>query len=201
MVKLVKSFHHNMWATIRLDGTVTEGINVQNGVRQRCCMAPVLFNLCTCIVMERWLSKVGVMAFLWGFWNAVQRSRAEDVSVTQLFMLLGSATPASVRRTMLLALLVQVATAFATTFWRLDGPDGTPGSSLAVGMLVPMFGLGMNGLWAAYHADFAVRELPDTSNRIVGDPDGASNADGEPDARTTDGGTKPTTIDQNEHHG
>ena len=58
MVKLVKSFHHNMWAMIRLDGTVTEGINVQNGVRQRCCMAPVLFNLCTCIVMERWLSKL-----------------------------------------------------------------------------------------------------------------------------------------------
>ena len=133
------------------------------------------------------LFAVGVFAFLWGFWNAVQRSREEEVSVTQLFMLLGSPTPASVRRPMLTMLFVQVATAFATTFWRLDGPDGTPGSSLAVGMLVPMFGLGMNGLWAAYHADFGDREIR------PGDP--------EVPVKTADGGTKESRIGQNESHG
>ena len=41
-----------------------------------------------------------------------------------------------------------------TTFARLEGPDGKPGSSLALGFLVPMFGFGLNGLWAAYHGDF-----------------------------------------------
>ena len=30
------------------------------------------------------LFAVGVFAFLWGFWNAVQRSRDEEVSVTRL---------------------------------------------------------------------------------------------------------------------
>ena len=103
------------------------------------------------------LFTIGVATFLWGFWNAIQRSREEEVSVTQLFLLLGAATPSRVRRTMLGLLGVQVLTAFATAFWRIDGPDGSPGSSLAVGLLVPMFGLGLNGLWAAYHAEFGPR--------------------------------------------
>ncbi len=47
--------------------------------------------------------------------------------------------------------------AVVTTFARLDGPDGKPGSSLALGFLVPMFGFGLNGLWAAYHGDFPRR--------------------------------------------
>ena len=34
---------------------------------------------------------------------------------------------------------------------------GNPGSSLAVGFLVPMFGIGMNGLWASRHAAFGPR--------------------------------------------
>jgi hypothetical protein len=136
------------------------------------------------------LFAVGVFAFLWGFWNAVQRSRAEQVSVTQLFMLLGAATPRRVRATMLGLLAVQVLTAFGTTFWRLDGPDGNPGSSLAVGLLVPMFGLGLNGLWAAYHADFAARDDPEALSVRA-----ASRA------VVQDGGTITTTIDQNEEHG
>ena len=133
------------------------------------------------------LFAIGVFAFLWGFWNAVQRSREEEVSVTQLFMLLGTPTPSSVRRPMLAMLLVQVTTAFATTFWRLDGPDGTPGSSLTVGLLVPMFGLGMNGLWAAYHADFDDRD--------------AGSDDPEVPIKSPDGGTKTSPIGHNETHG
>lgn len=122
------------------------------------------------------LFAVGVFAFLWGFWNAIQRSRGEEVSVTQLFLLFGAGTPSRVRRTMLLLLGVQVVAAFATAVWRLDGPDGNPGSSLAVGLLVPMFGLGMNGLWAAYHAEFGPRIMPDgqdvrTSDGLIGQND------------------------------
>ena len=37
------------------------------------------------------------------------------------------------------------------------GPRRQAGSSLAVGFLVPMFGFGLNGLWAAYHGDFPRR--------------------------------------------
>lgn len=157
---------------------------------------------------------IGVAAFLWGFWNAIQRSREEEVAVTQLFLLFGSSTPSSVRRTMLSLLAIQFFVALGTALWRIDGPDGTPGSSLAVGLLVPMFGLGMNGLWAAYHATFEprsdVRADARTDARTErrtepGMKPGAESgrppmhdhaADSRQDVRTTSG-----PIDKNEEHG
>jgi hypothetical protein len=112
------------------------------------------------------LFAVGVFAFLWSYYNAVQRSRRDQISVTGLYLLLGPPTPAPVRRTMLGALAVQVVVAVATTFSRLEGPDGKAGSSLALGFLVPMFGFGLNGLWAAYHGDFPPRpEEPSRSEQ------------------------------------
>jgi hypothetical protein len=103
------------------------------------------------------LFAVGVFAFLWSYYNAVQRSRRDEISVTGLYFLTGPPTPTPVRRTMLGALAVQVIVAVVTTFARLEGPDGKQGSSLALGFLVPMLGFGLNGLWAAYHADFPQR--------------------------------------------
>ena len=47
-----------MKAKIRLDGSLLEQIDVQNGLRQGCCMVPVLFNLFTCLVVERWQARV-----------------------------------------------------------------------------------------------------------------------------------------------
>ena len=57
-VNLIRAFHNNMKAKIRLDGELLEDINVENGLRQGCCMAPVLFNLYTTLVFERWQDKV-----------------------------------------------------------------------------------------------------------------------------------------------
>ncbi len=107
------------------------------------------------------LFAVGVFSFLWSYWNGVQRSRQDEISTLGLYFLIGGVAPRGVRNTMLGALVVQAALAAGTTFWRLDGPDGTPGSSLALGFLVPMFGFGMNGLWAAYHGQFRRRQLTD----------------------------------------
>ena len=103
------------------------------------------------------LFAVGVAAFLWGFFNAVHRSRTEEISVTQLFLLLGPSVPSPVTRVMNSALAVQIIVALTTTLARPNGPDGNPGSSLAVGFLVPMLGLGLNGLWAAHHGRFEPR--------------------------------------------
>lgn len=103
------------------------------------------------------LFTIGVATFIWSYWSAVQRSRTADISVTQLYLLMGPAIPAAVRRTMNSLLFVQLAIAFATTLSRPDGPDGNPGSSLAVGFLVVMLGFGLNGLWAASHANFSTR--------------------------------------------
>lgn len=103
------------------------------------------------------LFAIGVAAFLWSYWNAVQRSRTDEIAVTQLYLLMGEAIPSPVRRVMNLTLLTQFVVAIATTLARPNGPDGNPGSSLAVGFLVPMLGFGLNGLWAVYHGNFATR--------------------------------------------
>jgi hypothetical protein len=113
------------------------------------------------------LFAIGVFAFLWSYWSAVQRSRSHEIAVSQLYLLLGPAIPAAVRRTMNLTLLVQFVVAIATTLARPNGPDGNPGSSLAVGFLVPMLGFGLNGLWAASHGNFATRTDVPTSGREI----------------------------------
>lgn len=113
------------------------------------------------------LFAIGVFVFLWSYWQAVQRSRTEEISVGQLYFLAGEPTPAPVRRIMLGLLFAQVAVATATTFARLDGPDGNPGSSLAVGFLVPMLGFGLNGLWAARHARFGPRPVRRSADRVT----------------------------------
>ena len=43
-----------MEARVRVAGIKTEAIDVCNGLRQGCVMAPVLFNLYLTLVLERW---------------------------------------------------------------------------------------------------------------------------------------------------
>ncbi len=124
---------------------------------------------------------LGIGAFLWSFWNAVQRSRGEQVAVTQLYLLSGGVAPSALRRLMMSLLLVQVVTGLATAFARPNDTDGSPGTSLALGVLVPVFGLGLNGLWAAFHGSYRAR------TDLGGSEPGS--------ARTT------TSIDQNGTHG
>jgi hypothetical protein len=103
------------------------------------------------------LFAVGVFAFLWSFWNAVQRSRTEQIGVLQMYLLLGEPTPRRIRWSMLALLVTQIVIAFATALGRSESEDGSPGTSLAVGILVPMLGLGLNGLWCAFHGVFPPR--------------------------------------------
>ena len=58
LVDIVRSFHTDMKARIRVDGELLEEIGVNNGLRQGCTMAPTLFNLYACVVAERWLDRV-----------------------------------------------------------------------------------------------------------------------------------------------
>jgi hypothetical protein len=115
------------------------------------------------VVVDLVLFAIGVATFLLGYWTAVQRSRQDEMSVAELFFLLGTAIPARVKRTMNLCLIVQTAVAVTTAMARLSTPSSTApsgssaGSTLAFGVLVPMFGLGLNGLWAATHGSFGPR--------------------------------------------
>jgi len=129
------------------------------------------------------LFAIGVFVFLWSFWNAVQRSRTEQIGVMQMYFLLGDPTPARVRRIMLAMLAIQISVALVTALARSESNDGSPGTSLAVGILVPMFGLGLNGLWCAFHGIFPPRADVESHHD---DPDGV---------------TSRSPIDKNDDHG
>ena len=99
---------------------------------------------------------VGVVAFLWGYWSAVQRSREDNISVAAMYFLIDKCAPKSIARTMNGLLASQVLIGLVTAGMR-SSTDGKRGSTLAFGILVPMLGLGLNGLWAAFHGHFAPR--------------------------------------------
>ena len=61
-IQLIQSFHQGMQVTIQLDGSILDPISVENGLRQGCCMAPVLFNLYACLFVERWVERVADIA-------------------------------------------------------------------------------------------------------------------------------------------
>lgn len=123
------------------------------------------------------LFAIGVFAFLWSYWAAVQRSRSQEIAVSQLYLLLGKAIPTRIRRSMNGLLLAQAVIATVTTLARPNGPDGNPGSSLAVGFLVPMLGFGLNGVWAITHATFAPRADVTTAASDESAPRGSEGSD------------------------
>lgn len=109
---------------------------------------------------------VGVVVFLWGYWSAVQRSRADNIAVAALYFLIDKCAPRSVAVIMNSLLGVQVVVSIATASIR-SSTQGSQGSTLAYGILVPMMGLGLNGLWAAFHGTFRPRR----DTKIEGVPD------------------------------
>ena len=105
---------------------------------------------------------IGITVFLWGYWTAVQRSRTDEISVAAMYFLIDGAAPASVARILNSTLAAQVIVAIATAISR-SSTDGKAGSTLAFGILVPMMGLGFNGLWASMYGTFSPRQLADSA--------------------------------------
>ena len=48
------------------------------------------------VIVALGLFAVGIAVFIWGYWTAVQRSREEEISVAELYFLLGRAIPQKV---------------------------------------------------------------------------------------------------------
>lgn len=92
------------------------------------------------------LFAVGCVVFLWAYGIAVGRSRVDAIGIGGLFFLQGSA-PRTVQVALLVPLALQVVTALVTAGLR-------PFTSLAFGVLVPMFGLAQAGLWGARYGSF-----------------------------------------------
>lgn len=99
-------------------------------------------------VFDLLLFALGTLAFLRTLLTAAQRSREEELSVAGIWFLQGSA-PATVQRWLLGALAAQVVVGIGAAMARPD--------PLAFGTLVPVFGLGMSGLWAVRSGTFPPR--------------------------------------------
>jgi hypothetical protein len=109
------------------------------------------------IVIAVLLFAVGVASFLWAFFAAVERSRVDEIGVANVFLLTGSTAVPPVKRAMSALLATQVVTAFVGATIGFAGIGVDELNPLAFGILVPMFGLGMNGVWAARHGRFGPR--------------------------------------------
>lgn len=128
------------------------------------------------VIVALGLFAIGIAVFIWGYWTAVQRSREEEISVAELYFLLGRAIPQKIKVVMHSCLAVQVVVAVATAIARpstlQDGAQGSSrGSTLAFGVLVPVLGLGLNGLWAATYGTFGARRLKGESSPAESHPD------------------------------
>ena len=105
------------------------------------------------------LFAAGAATALWAFASALERSRSETVGVANLYLLTGDTAPAQVRRVMWGCLGVQIAVSFAGAIIGVVGLDEGQLNALAFCTLVPMFGIGANGLWAARHGKYEPRKM------------------------------------------
>jgi hypothetical protein len=95
---------------------------------------------------------VGIGLFVVVLLIAASRSRTDAIGIGGLFFLQGSA-PRSVQRQLMASFAVEVVVAFVAASIRIYTP-------LAFGILVPMYGLGLAGLWGARHGSFGPRVSP-----------------------------------------
>lgn len=102
------------------------------------------------VVLSVVLFAAGSVAMFWAFLIAVQRSREVEIGMGGLYFGAGSA-PKSVQRHLMASLVIQILVAFTTASIR-------PFTAVAFGILVPVWGLGLAGLWCARHGEFAPRD-------------------------------------------
>ena len=103
------------------------------------------------------LFAIGMASTLWAYARALERSRVEEVGVANLYLLTGPTAPKPVRRVMTAALTGQIVAAVVGAWIGVVGLDKGELNALAFGVLVPMFGIGMNGVWAALHGSYGPR--------------------------------------------
>jgi hypothetical protein len=110
------------------------------------------------LVLDVVLFAAGCVLFALAFLRAADRSRTDAIGIGGLFFLAGDVAPPAIRNRLIGALVVQVVVGLATAGVR-------PYTNLAAGTLVPVFGLGLCGLWAARHGRFGPRSAPPTGAR------------------------------------
>jgi hypothetical protein len=125
-------------------GTAAFGVTAAAGAALQGALGWVAFAVALALFVA------GFVAFVWAYAIAVRRSRTDEIAVAGLYLLSGSASKA-VRRQLLGSLAAEVAVALVTAAAR-------PYTIAATGILAPLYGLGLAGLWAARHGTFGPRQ-------------------------------------------
>lgn len=121
-------------------------------------------------VVSMVLFAIGAVGGLWAYVSALERSRTDEIGVANLYLLTGPTAPKPVKRLMSSLLAAQVVLALTGAIIGTVGLTGSQVNALAFGILVPMFGLAMNALWAVRHGNFGPRvdRSVQPSNRKIG---------------------------------
>jgi hypothetical protein len=159
---------------IRFDGVATAVFAVTQVAAD---VVPRGGVLAVAVIVSLALFLVGMVTFAGGLLVAAGRSRDDVVTLPGLYFLQGSA-PDAVRVRLLGYLTMQVVVAVVTAGIR-------PFTPLAFGILVPLFGVGMIGLWAARHGTFPAIGEPSAApvgpDRATPDAASGPDADATPD--------------------
>jgi hypothetical protein len=99
---------------------------------------------------------VGCVVFLWAYAKAVSRSRTDLIGIGGLYFLVGTA-PNDVAFRLRLSLALEIVAAIVSASIR-------PFTPMAFGFLVPVYGLGLAGLWGALYGRFEPRAVPGQSS-------------------------------------
>lgn len=121
------------------------------------------------VVVSMVLFAAGAVAALWAYVSALERSRTDEIGVANLYLLTGPTAAPPTKRRMSLLLAAQVVAALSGAIVGAAGLSGSQVNALAFGILVPMFGIGMNGMWAVRHGAFGprvVRSVQPTNDKI-----------------------------------
>jgi hypothetical protein len=104
------------------------------------------------VVVSLLLFAVGMAVFFVAYVKAIGRSRYEAIGMGGLFFLAGTA-PRRAQVLLLGSLGVEVVVGLVAASVRIYTP-------VAFALLVPMYGLGLAGLWGANYGTFPPRETP-----------------------------------------
>lgn len=90
MLGIIRSFHDGMLARVKVGDLVTSDVEVNNGLRQGCVLAPTLFNIYFGAVVDHWRARcpqAGVMVrYMMGrklVGDRTAKSRLEEVRITE----------------------------------------------------------------------------------------------------------------------
>lgn len=106
----------------------------------------------------------GTAVFALAYLTAIGRSREVLIGMGGLFFLAGGTAPLRVSRHLVGSFAAQCVLAVATTVIGLFTVPADVTNPVAFGVLVPIYGLGLTGLWSARYGTYAERP-PDPSPR------------------------------------